>query len=68
VTKDEIRALAAWNKNSETGKGNRFYAQPRVAAGFHGVPAVVDLAAMRDAMKRWVATRKLIKSAAAANW
>jgi len=44
----------------ETGKGNRFYAQPRVAAGFHGCSSGVDLAAMRDAMKRLGGDPKLI--------
>jgi aconitate hydratase len=52
VTKDEIRALAAWNKNSKPEKEIAFTPSRVLLQDFTGVPAVVDLAAMRDAMKR----------------
>src|SRR6202166_535729 len=51
VTKDEIRALAAWNKNSKPEKEIAFTPSRVLLQDFTGVPAVVDLAAMRDAMK-----------------
>src|SRR5467141_3780170 len=51
VTKEEIRALAAWNKNSKPEKEIAFTPSRVLLQDFTGVPAVVDLAAMRDAMK-----------------
>ena len=52
VTKDEIRALAAWNKHSKPEKEIAFTPSRVLLQDFTGVPAVVDLAAMRDAMRR----------------
>jgi aconitate hydratase len=52
VTKEEIRALAAWNRNSKPEKEIAFTPSRVLLQDFTGVPAVVDLAAMRDAMKR----------------
>ncbi|MBZ5597527.1 MAG: aconitate hydratase AcnA [Acidobacteriia bacterium] len=52
VTKDEIRALAAWNSKSKPDKEIAFTPSRVLLQDFTGVPAVVDLAAMRDAMKR----------------
>jgi aconitate hydratase len=52
VTKDEIRALAAWNKHSKAEKEIAFTPSRVLLQDFTGVPAVVDLAAMRDAMRR----------------
>src|ERR1700683_3238976 len=52
VTPEEIRALAAWNKNTKPEKEIAFTPSRVLLQGFTGVPAVVDLAAMRDAMKR----------------
>src|SRR6202040_3420016 len=52
VTKEEIRALAAWNKNSKPDKEIAFTPSRVLLQDFTGGPAVVDLAAMRDAMKR----------------
>ena len=52
VTKDEIRALAAWNKNSKPEKEIAFTPSRVLLQDFTGVPCVVDLAAMRDAMKQ----------------
>ena len=52
VTKDEIRALAAWNSNSKPDKEIAFTPIRVLLQDFTGVPAVVDLAAMRDAMKQ----------------
>jgi aconitate hydratase len=51
VTPQEIRALAAWNKNSQPEKEIAFTPSRVLLQDFTGVPCVVDLAAMRDAMK-----------------
>jgi len=51
VTKQEIRALASWNKNSKPDKEIAFTPSRVLLQDFTGVPCVVDLAAMRDAMR-----------------
>jgi aconitate hydratase len=51
VTKEDIRALAAWNNKSKPEKEIAFTPSRVLMQDFTGVPAVVDLAAMRDAMK-----------------
>ena len=60
VTQEEIRALAAWNRNSKPEKEIAFTPSRVLLQDFTGVPAVVDLAAMRDAMKRLGGDPKLI--------
>ena len=45
-----MQALAAWNKNSKPEKEIAFTPARVLMQDFTGVPAVVDLAAMRDAM------------------
>src|SRR5271154_86955 len=52
VTQQEIRALAAWNSQSKPDKEIAFTPSRVLLQDFTGVPCVVDLAAMRDAMKR----------------
>jgi len=52
VTQQEVRALAAWNSKSRPDKEIAFTPSRVLFQDFTGVPAVVDLAAMRDAMKR----------------
>ncbi|HYL16149.1 MAG TPA: aconitate hydratase AcnA [Terriglobales bacterium] len=52
VKKDDIRALAAWNSKSKPDKEIAFTPSRVLLQDFTGVPAVVDLAAMRDAMRR----------------
>ena len=52
VTEKDIRALAAWNSKSKPDKEIAFTPSRVLLQDFTGVPAVVDLAAMRDAMKR----------------
>ena len=49
VTKEDIRALAAWNSKSKPDKEIAFTPSRVLMQDFTGVPAVVDLAAMRDA-------------------
>ena len=60
VTGAEIRALAAWNRNSKPEKEIAFTPSRVLLQEFTGVPAVVDLAAMRDAMKRLGGDPRLI--------
>src|SRR6201982_1733778 len=60
VTQDEIRALAGWNSRSKPEKEIAFTPSRVLLQDFTGVPAVVDLAAMRDAMKRLGGDPKLI--------
>src|SRR5216684_2329237 len=52
VTQNDVRALAAWNSKSKPEKEIAFTPSRVLLQDFTGVPAVVDLAAMRDAMKR----------------
>src|SRR5579863_5598467 len=52
VKKEDIRSLAAWNKNSQPDKEIAFTPSRVLLQDFTGVPCVVDLGAMRDAMKR----------------
>jgi aconitate hydratase len=52
VSGDEIRALTNWNKNSKPDKEIAFTPSRVLLQDFTGVPCVVDLAAMRDAMKQ----------------
>jgi aconitate hydratase len=60
VTKEEVRALAAWNSKSKPDKEIAFTPSRVLLQDFTGVPAAVDLAAMRDAMKRLGGDPKLI--------
>src|SRR5262250_1641965 len=60
VKKEEVRALAAWNSKSKPDKEIAFTPSRVLLQDFTGVPAVVDLAAMRDAMQRLGGDPKLI--------
>jgi aconitate hydratase len=51
VKKEDIRSLAGWNKNSKPDKEIAFSPSRVLLQDFTGVPCVVDLAAMRDAMQ-----------------
>jgi aconitate hydratase len=50
VTADDIEALASWDASAEPGTEIAFTPARVLMQDFTGVPAVVDLAAMRDAM------------------
>src|SRR5215510_13254685 len=52
VSEDEIRFLAQWNPIAMPSKEIAFTPARVLMQDFTGVPAVVDLAAMRDAMKK----------------
>ena len=51
VTKDDIKAVAAWLKKRSSAHEISFRPARVLMQDFTGVPAVVDLAAMRDAMR-----------------
>ncbi|MFA5120822.1 aconitase family protein, partial [Zavarzinia sp.] len=50
VTVDDIKAVAAWLKDKKSDREIAFRPARVLMQDFTGVPAVVDLAAMRDAM------------------
>ncbi|MDH4072798.1 MAG: aconitate hydratase AcnA, partial [Gammaproteobacteria bacterium] len=52
VTRDDILALANWDPKAEPSKEISFTPGRVILQDFTGVPAVVDLAAMRDAVLR----------------
>ncbi len=52
VTEKDIKALANWNASDEPQTEIAFTPSRVLLQDFTGVPAVVDLASMRDAMKR----------------
>jgi len=52
VRKEDIEALANWDAKAEPSKEIAFTPGRVLLQDFTGVPAVVDLAAMRDAMKK----------------
>jgi aconitate hydratase len=51
VTADDIKFLANWDANSEPSREIAYMPARVLMQDFTGVPAVVDLAAMRDAMR-----------------
>jgi aconitate hydratase len=50
ITADDIRALAAWDPTAEPSKEIQFTPARVIMQDFTGVPCVVDLATMREAM------------------
>ena len=60
VTAKEIEAVATWNANKEPDTEISFMPARVLLQDFTGVPCVVDLAAMRDAMKALGGDPKLI--------
>ena len=52
VKQEDIRAFAKWNKNSKPDQEIAFTPSRVLLQDFTGVPCVVDLAAMRDAMQQ----------------
>jgi aconitate hydratase len=51
VSKEDIQAFAQWLKNKTSDRDVAFHPARVLMQDFTGVPAVVDLAAMRDAMQ-----------------
>src|SRR5437868_9517397 len=60
VKPEDIRALAGWNSQTRPEKEIAFTPSRVLLQDFTGVPAVVDLAAMRDAMKNLGGDPRLI--------
>jgi aconitate hydratase len=60
VTADDVAGLANWNAKAPVKEEIPFMPGRVVLQDFTGVPCVVDLAAMRDAMRcgPWAATRR----------
>jgi aconitate hydratase len=52
ITEQDVAALAAWNAESPAAQEVPFKPARVILQDFTGVPAIVDLAAMRSAMKR----------------
>ncbi len=50
ITADDIKALAGWDENAQPEKEIQFTPARVVMQDFTGVPCVVDLATMREAM------------------
>ncbi|HEX2895273.1 MAG TPA: aconitase family protein, partial [Marmoricola sp.] len=51
ITADDIRALAGWDENAQPDKEIQFTPARVIMQDFTGVPCVVDLATMREAME-----------------
>jgi aconitate hydratase len=51
VFADDIKSMGEWTKNKKSTREINYYPARVLMQDFTGVPAVVDLAAMRDAMK-----------------
>ncbi|MGH9529641.1 MAG: aconitate hydratase AcnA [Terriglobales bacterium] len=60
VKKEDIQALAKWNGKTSSDNEIAFTPSRVLLQDFTGVPAVVDLAAMRDAMSRFAGDPTLI--------
>jgi aconitate hydratase len=52
ITADDIRALAGWDENADPDKEIQFTPARVIMQDFTGVPCVVDLATMREAMTK----------------
>ncbi|HEY4358188.1 MAG TPA: aconitate hydratase [Acidobacteriaceae bacterium] len=52
VTRDDIKFLATWDPKAEPSREIAYMPARVLMQDFTGVPAIVDLAAMRDAMKQ----------------
>jgi len=60
VTKEDIHAIADWVKNKKSDREIAWRPARVLMQDFTGVPAVVDLAAMRDALKKLGGNPELI--------
>ena len=60
VKREDVRSLAAWNSKSKPEKEIAFTPSRVLLQDFTGVPCVVDLGAMRDAMRQLGGDPKLI--------
>jgi aconitate hydratase len=53
VKRDDVEALAAWDPKAKPSRETQFTPARVLLQDFTGVPCVVDLAAMRDAVAAW---------------
>ena len=60
MTKDDVSAFADWIKNKRSSREIAYRPARVLMQDFTGVPAVVDLAAMRDAMQKLGGNPELI--------
>ena len=58
VTADDVEAIADWDASAEPSEEIPFQPARVLMQDFTGVPALVDLAAMRDAMEELGGTRR----------
>ena len=58
VTKQDVQAIGAWLKKKSSDREIAYRPARVLMQDFTGVPAVVDLAAMREAMISWAAMRR----------
>ncbi len=63
IRAEDVEALATWNASEEPSKEIAFTPARVVMQDFTGVPAIVDLAAMRDAMRDLGGARERDQSA-----
>ena len=66
ITADDVQAIATWDPNTEPSHEIAFTPARVLLQDFTGVPAIVDLAAMRDAMRRLGGSPKKINPLAPA--
>ena len=68
VTEDHVRDLAGWHREGAARTEIPFLPARVVLQDFTGVPCVVDLAAMRDAMARMKGDPERINPSCPATW
>ena len=68
ITADDIRALGSWDAEAEPSKEIQFTPARVIMQDFTGVPCVVDLATMREAMAELGGDATKINPLAPARW
>jgi len=68
TTRNDIEALANWDSQSKPETEIAFTPSRVILQDFTGVPAVVDLAAMRDAVKNLGGKPEMINPCLLLNW
>ena len=68
VTRDDLQCMVDWQKERRINREIQYRPARVLMQDFTGVPAVVDLAAMRDAMKNLGATRRRLTRRSRSTW
>jgi aconitate hydratase len=68
VTEDDLANIVRWQKSYEAPVEIPYHPARVLMQDFTGVPAVVDLAAMRDAVKSWARIRHWSTPWSPRNW